>query len=350
MRRAAAALTTPLLPDDYLAVVNPLWSARGIRGRVERVIPETNDAATLVIRPGWGWPGHRAGQWVSVGARIDGVWQSRSYSVTSPSDVVERLHVTVKVANGGRVSGHLVHQTGPGDVLRLDVPRGEFVLPEPVPPRILFLTGGSGVTPVMGMLRTLASASVAVDVVHVHAARHRHEVIFGAELRAMRRRLPAYRLYEQHTEREGRFQLARLDELCPDWQVRPTWACGPAGQLADVEAHWRRAGARGGLHIERFQAPSLADPTGDGAEGGVVTFTRSDRAAQAPGCTPLLAVGERAGVPMPSGCRMGICHSCVAPLRRGQVRDLRTGQVHGEEGELVQTCVSAAAGACAIDL
>jgi ferredoxin len=120
--------------------------------------------------------------------------------------------------------------------------------------------------------------------------------------------------------------------------------------LADIEAHWALAGADDRLHVERFQPRAVAAPAGDGADGGPVTFTRTGRHADAPGGTPLLAVGEHAGVAMPSGCRMGICFSCVAPLSSGQVRDLRTGQVHGEQGELIQTCVSAAAGACAIDL
>ena len=79
-------------------------------------------------------------------------------------------------------------------------------------------------------------------------------------------------------------------------------------------------------------------------------FTVSGRQADADGATPLLVAGEDAGVLMPSGCRMGICYSCVARLRVGRVRDLRTGREHGDEGELIHTCVSAAAGPVEIDL
>jgi ferredoxin len=71
---------------------------------------------------------------------------------------------------------------------------------------------------------------------------------------------------------------------------------------------------------------------------------------QADGDTPILDIGEDAGVLMPSGCRMGICHSCLTPLLSGQVRDLRTGEVHGEPGQLIQTCVSAAAGPVNLEL
>lgn len=351
--RAAAALTTPLLPDDYLALVNPLWSTREPWGRVEQIVPETANAATLLIRPGRGWPPHHPGQWVSVGVRINGVWHSRTYSITSPAGEGGDglLRITVKAVPDGRVSRYLVRRITPGGMLRLGQPQGDFVLPDPPPSRIVFLTGGSGITPVMGMLRTLAGASSNADVLHVHCERRADEVIFGAELRAMSRRLPTYRLHEQHTGRDGRLSLADLEELCPDWRDRPAWACGPAGLLTDVEAHWRRAGAYEQLHIERFRPArfSVPDTAGDG-RGGTVTFTKTGRCAKVPSGTPLLTAGEQAGIAMPSGCRMGICFSCVAPLRSGQVRDLRTGELHGEVGDLIQTCVSGAAGECAIDI
>jgi ferredoxin-NADP reductase len=344
---AAVSLTTPLLPEDYLGLLNPLWSGRETRGRVVDVRRETADATTLVIRAGRGWSAHRAGQWVRVGVQIDGVWQSRTYSVTSPADGrTDVFSVTVKAIEGGRLSPYLAHQVTAGTLLRVGPPQGEFCLPAAMP-RVLFLTGGSGITPVMGMLRTLAARREPADMVHVHSALHRDDVIFGAELREMAAARPSYRLHEQHTDQDGFFSLADLDEVCPDWREREVWACGPAGLLAAVESHWAAAGRSQALHVERFRAPVFAAPD---ADGGTVTFTATDRVADGPPGRPLLEVGEAAGVTMPSGCRMGICFSCVAPLRSGQVRDLRTGEVHGQEGELIQTCVSAAAGACSIDL
>ncbi|MCW2792707.1 MAG: Stearoyl-CoA 9-desaturase electron transfer partner [Nocardioides sp.] len=85
VRKAGSKLTTPLHPDDYLSLVNPLWSSRELRGRVEEVVRETEDAATLVIRPGWGWHyDHRPGQYVGIGVQVNGKFQWRSYSVSSP--------------------------------------------------------------------------------------------------------------------------------------------------------------------------------------------------------------------------------------------------------------------------
>ena len=341
--RAATWLTTPLLPDDYLSLVNPLWSTRELRGRVETVRRETADAATLVIRPGWGWTGHRAGQYVGVGVEIDGVRHWRTYSLTSPARDRDRLSITVKAIPNGRVSQQLVHRTRPGALLHLRAAQGEFVLPSPVPPRLLFVTAGSGITPVMGMLRTLAAGGEMPDVALLHSAPTPAGTIFGGELRDLAERFPTLRLHQRHTATAGRLKLDGLPGRCPDWHEREAWACGPDRMLDDAERHWQTAGVGDRLHVERFRPP--ARPAGIGGAGGAnrVRFATTGREVDADAGTPLLTVGEDAGVVMPSGCRMGICFGCVAPLKYGQVRDLRTGQVHGDEGELIQTCVSAAA-------
>jgi stearoyl-CoA 9-desaturase NADPH oxidoreductase len=346
--RSVAALTTPLLPDDYLTLVNPLWSTRELRGRIDHVRHETADAATLTIRAGRGWSAPTAGQWVRIGIEIDGIWQSRTYSVTSVCDGrTDSFTITVKAITDGRVSNHLVRRTRVGTVVRIDVPRGEFCLPQRFERPVLFLTGGSGITPVMGMLRTLSADGDLPDAVHVHSALHRDDVIFGSDLRDLAARFPSYQLHEQHTDVDGFFSLDSLEEICPDWREREVWACGPVGLIDAIEKHWADAGVSELLHIERFLLPVFAAPD---ADGGTVTFATTGRDAEAIAGRPILEVGEEAGVTMPNGCRMGICFTCVAPLRSGQVRNLRTGEIHGDEGELIQTCISAAAGDCSIDL
>jgi ferredoxin-NADP reductase len=339
-------LTTPLLLDDYLGLVNPLWSARQLRGRVEAVIPQAADAATLVIRPGRGWAPHRAGQYARVGVEVDGVRYWRSYSLSSPPQRADgRITITVKADPHGLVSPYLVRRVTPGTIVHLTPAQGEFTLPEPPPDRLLFLTAGSGITPVAAMLRGLAAQGRMPDVVLVHSAPTPDEVIFGAELRALAARFAGLRLYERHTRTAGRITMTQLRRVCPDWRRRHTWACGPTGMLDEAERHWLRAGLTDRLHIERFRPAATV-----GGVGGRVIFTASGRCTDADGATPLLVVGENAGVLMPSGCRMGICYSCVARLRGGRVRDLRTGHEHSDEGQLIQTCVSTAAGPVEIDL
>jgi ferredoxin-NADP reductase len=343
--KLAEWVTTPLLPTDYLDLIDPLRSGADLRGRIEAVHPETRDAATIVIRPGRGWRPHTPGQYVRIGIDVDGVRQWRAYSVTSDLTRTDGcISVTVKAIPGGKVSNHLVHRTQPGTIIQLDQATGEFVLPEERPTKALFVTAGSGITPVMGMLRNRAHEGC--DVVVVHSAPTADDVIFAEELRDMAAD-GRIRLVEQHTDSAGMLDAAGICALVPDAAERSTWACGPVGMLEALEEHWAAAGLAERLYTERFRPTVLV--TGD---GGTVSFARTGTTLEADGATPILDAAEEAGVLMPSGCRMGICFGCVLPLREGAVRDLRNGEVTTAapgDGVLIQTCVSAAAGACDID-
>ncbi len=352
LRKLAARITTPLLPDDYLHLANPLWSARELRGRILEVHRETEDSATLVIKPGWGFSfDYQPGQYIGIGLLVDGRWRWRSYSLTSSpvarsgSGPERKVTISVKAMPEGFLSTHLVAGVEPGTIVRLAAPQGNFVLPDPAPGSILFLTAGSGITPVMSMLRTLVRRKQIHDVAHVHSAPTGSDVMFGTELTALAAVHPGYRLQVRETRRQGRLDLTRLDEEVPDWRERQTWACGPEGMLAQAEKVWSAAAIGDRLHLERF-AVSKAAPAG---AGGTVTFVRSGRAVAADAATSLMDAGESAGVQMPFGCRMGICQSCVVSLVEGHVRDLRSGQEH-DPGTRVQTCVSAASGDCVLDI
>ena len=344
--RLAALLTTPLVPADYLDLFDPLRTGPQLRARIVEIRPETGDAATVVLRVGRGWAGHLPGQWVRVGVDVDGVRHWRAYSLTSRPNSDRLLSITVKSVPGGRVSSHLVHQARPGSIVQLDQACGDFVVPVVGPPRSLFVTAGSGITPVMGILRHELDSLE--DVVVVHSAPTPDSVIFGAELRTLAGQGRLH-LVERHTRINGHLSATQLSDLVPDWRQRETWACGPSGLISALETHWSAHGLHDRLHIERFQPVVLATSTDD---GGTVTFERSRVAAVSGPTTPLLDAGEEAGVLLPSGCRMGICFSCVTPLTEGAVRDVRTGALTvADSGRpvLIQTCVSAAAGPCRLD-
>jgi stearoyl-CoA 9-desaturase NADPH oxidoreductase len=345
-RAIAERITTPLLPDDYLKLANPLWSARELRGRVLEVRRETEDSATLVIKPGWGFSfDYQPGQYVGIGVLVDGRWRWRSYSLTSsPVKGSRTITITVKAMPEGFLSTHLVGGVAPGTIVRLAAPQGNFVMPDPAPASVLFITAGSGITPVMSMLRTLARRDQITDVVHLHSAPTESDVMFAAELADMGSAHEGYRLRLRSTRTEGRLDLSRLDEEVPDWRERQTWACGPEGMLNNAERVWSATGIAERLHLERF-AVSKAAVHG---QGGTVEFARSGKTVTVDAATPLMDAGEGVGVRMPFGCRMGICQSCVVGLLDGHVRDLRTGAEH-EPGSRVQTCISAASGDCVLD-
>ncbi|MFH5230500.1 ferredoxin reductase [Antrihabitans spumae] len=342
----AELVTTPLVPADYLGIVNPLLFGTELRGRIVAIRRETRDAATIVIKPGRGWKVHTPGQYIRVGVDVDGVRQWRAYSLTSDIGRVDgNITITVKAIPNGKVSNHLVREAKVGTIVQLDHATGDFTLGADLPRKVLFLTAGSGITPVMGMLRNHVDRLD--DVVIVHSAPTSDDVIFAGELRELAR-AGRIRLIERHTDSDGMLDVAELDELVGDVADRETWACGPAGMLDAVEQRWSDDGIADRLHTERFRATVIA-----AGEGGTVTFARSDTVVEAEGSQTLLDAGEAAGVIMPSGCRMGICFGCVVPLREGAVRDLRNGDITTAatgDGVLIQTCVAAAAGSCDIDL
>ncbi|PVG84280.1 stearoyl-CoA 9-desaturase [Nocardioides gansuensis] len=362
--RVAEAATTPLVPADYLDLFAPLRSGADLRGRIEQVHPETRDAATILIRPGADWAGHVPGQYVRIGIDVDGVRQWRAYSLTHGPRRDGRIAITVKAVPDGLVSNHLVHEARPGTLVHLEQAAGEFVLPDPGEgghAKLLFVTAGSGITPVIGMLRNLFPSTdegvlrterlahrdqhSAPDIVVIHVAPSHPDSIFIRDLEALGE-AGAIRLVARYDDQHGLLDLADLETWVPDLQERRTFACGPAGLLDALQAHHQERGLT--VTTEHFRTARV-----EPGEGGTITFA-DGKTLEADGATPILDAAETAGVLMPSGCRMGICFGCVLPLKEGAVRDLRNGEittaVAGESRHvLVQTCISAAAGACHLD-
>jgi stearoyl-CoA 9-desaturase NADPH oxidoreductase len=247
------------------------------------------------------------------------------------------------------VSNHLVHAAEVGTMVQLEQAEGEFVLPQPMPAKLLLVTAGSGITPVIGMLRNLFSKRLrpVTDIVLVHVNQNADAAIFRDELRA-HGAAGRITLVERYDDTHGLLDVSLLETLVPDLDERLAYACGPAGLLDALEAHHAERGLA--LTTERFRTTLV-----EAGEGGTVTFA-DGRTIDADGATPILDAAEAAGVLMSSGCRMGICMGCVIPMKEGAVRDLRNGAVTvavpGETdpaGVPIQTCISAAAGACNID-
>lgn len=345
--RIADAFAWPQRASRYLGRTRDV-------ARVEGLLDETRSARTLVLRPARGWAGHRPGHYVPVGVEIAGRRHVRTYSIASAPERFEDagcIAITVKAIEAGLVSRHLVGEIRRGDRLWLGPAEGAFVLPETIPARTLFVTAGSGITPVMSMLRSLDAGGALPDIVHVHHAPRAGDVIFGAEVADLAKAHPAYRLHMVYT-RDGsaptRLTPRRIGAMCPDWRSRETWACGPRSLLDAVESQWGRADLAPRLHVERFQA-SLAAPR-PGAVGGRVRFGRSGREIDADASTSLLQAAEAAGLAPRHGCRMGICHSCTTTLRAGCVRDLRNGSIVDQPGAKVQICICTAAGPVELEL
>jgi ferredoxin-NADP reductase len=346
--KAVRSLFSPLLPDDYLELINPLWSTRELRGRVERIEKETESAVTIHIKPGYEWPGHRPGQYLRIGVIVDGVHHWRAYSITSdPGHPEGWISVTPKLVEEGTVTPELVRRVKPGTVLRLGGVEGDFTLPDPTPEKLLFVSAGSGITPIMSMLRHLARCDEMNDAVILHSARTEDDVIFGDQLRKLDARHDGLKVHIQKTGEDGRLTPSDLDTLCPDWRDRQAFVSGPSEMLDAMIDHWEEHCDPERLHLERFQ-PKIGG--GEEGEGGTIVFKKSGEETECGGGTPILVAGEEAGLELPYGCREGICHTCVGKLCSGKVRDLRNGNVHGSDGETIRTCINAPEGDIEIEL
>lgn len=320
--------------EFWLREVAPTFSLTETLAEVVAVIDETPDIRTLVLAPNGRFRGHVAGQWVPVDVEIDGVRVRRCYSISSRPGAPPTL--TVKRVPGGRVSGFLHETAGVGTILRLGEPQGDYVLPARVPSHLLLLSGGSGATPNMAILRDLVARDVVPDVVWLHHGRTLADVPFAAELAAMAAVHPSLRVVLQLDDGPAR----DLGELVPDFAHRETYLCGPAGLMDLYRRRWAEAGAIERLHEERFVLRTY-DRVGS-SQAARITLSRSRRTLAVQGTESLLEGLERNGERPDHGCRIGICHTCRCRKKSGVVEDLVTGAVSGAPDEEIKLCTSVA--------
>ncbi|HLN76240.1 MAG TPA: ferredoxin reductase [Nocardioidaceae bacterium] len=346
--RAVAALASPHSVDRYLEIVNPLWAVDEVRAQVVRVQRETEGpepVTTLTLRPTRTWQGFRAGQFVQVGVEIDGARRTRCFSISS-SEVggLEEFSITVRAHSEGLVSKYLAAAAAPGLVLHLSQADGAFTLPDELPDRVLMISGGSGITPVMSMLRTLVDQGYDGRVTFLHYSQGPETTIFREELELLARR-DNIDLTVVHTRHGGsRFTPESLAEIAPDHRDTATFACGPAGMVESVREAY---GVSEQLKVEYFKTSTLR-PDPDNAEGSV-SFARAGATGANTGAS-LLEQAEALGLNPEYGCRMGICFSCTSRKTEGTVRNVVTGATSSLPDEDIQICVSQPVGDCVVDL
>jgi stearoyl-CoA 9-desaturase NADPH oxidoreductase len=327
-------LTGPHGVDRYTELVEPTWSQGDARARVVAVQHRTPRSVTLTLAPNAAFGGFKAGQHVNLTVEIDGRRRTRCYSPAS-AEGASMIELTVGLHDGGLVSTYLYRHARPGMIVGLDGVGGEFVLPEARPRRILFVSGGSGITPVMSMLRTLKAERFDGEIAFVHYARSAEEACYRDELATT----PGVRVRHGFTrstdcgDLKGHFDASHLAAAmtAPD----AVFVCGPPALAAAVREHCDNVSA------ETFVPPVFDVPV-DGS-GGRITFADSNVDRVDDG-RPLLEQAEAAGLTPESGCRMGICHTCTRRKTRGAVRNLITGAVSTADEEDVQICVSAPVG------
>jgi ferredoxin-NADP reductase len=350
------AALTPHPVDRYLELVDPMITWDDIRAWVVDVSRPTARAVRLTLAPTRQWQGHEAGQYVQLSVVIDGVRQTRCFSpanaTSGPGGTIE---LTVTAHDDGFVSRNLYDTAKVGDVVGLTPATGDFVLPEQRPHAATFISGGSGVTPVLSMTRTLLAEGFREPVLFVHYAAGAEDVAYADELQALEDRHDNVDVRIVHTRggetspHTGHFTPQHLTGSSAFVADAPVFVCGPAGLMDDVREFYDSRGAGDLVHSEAFTAPAAFVPDPDEPVTGEIRFARSGKQAENDGRT-LLEQAESAGLSPEFGCRMGICFSCTAPKKSGCTRNVLSGELDTDTDKHIQLCISAPVGDVELDI
>ncbi|KGM39807.1 hypothetical protein JY96_06555 [Aquabacterium sp. NJ1] len=359
---------SPLAFDDTLSLINPLLTVHRLHARIVARQVETGTATTLVLQAGPAFKGLKPGQFVMIGVTINGVRHRRAYSPRTVEGHANRFAITVQRQPGGLVSNHLNEQARVGQFIEIEQAAGAFTLPSPLPAEVLFIAGGSGITPSMAMLEHLQRHFSKTKATLIYFARSRDDRIFAKALDKMASTWSGFQyvaidsVANTPNDGSGRASSAAgvsasqqvldadmLGRLVPNWTKIPAYCCGPAPLMDAARAIWKEAGSTNWkntgiaarLHLEAF-AP--AKPSGDPHARHEVRIVRDaeTKSFQAAGDQTLLIAGETAGLSIKHGCRQGICHECTCRLNHGSVRDLTSGERIDGEGQPIRLCVSSA--------
>ncbi|MEV6771922.1 ferredoxin reductase [Nocardia sp. NPDC051030] len=337
-------LTTPHPLDRYLELVHPTLTLRDMRAEITHVRRSAVGSVTLTLRPNRKWAGHQAGQYVQVGVVIDGVRQTRCYSPVNAQGRRDRhIELTIKAHPGGLVSNYLHEEAIPGMTVDLAPASGVFHLPEQRPDKLVLISGGSGITPVLSMLRTLANEGHRGRVLFLHYNRSPEWVPHRAELEAIAMQHSNIQVEFRYPElqRDPSFSYDELERLAPWFSSAHTYLCGPGGLMKAVRTVYEAEQLSERLHMEEFTL--TAAPADPATVEGDVTFSGSVITTANTGAS-LLEQAESAGLTPDYGCRMGICFSCTAVKRSGCTRNLRTGELDADPDQSIQLCINAPVG------
>ena len=330
--------------DLLLQTLHPAWRLNRVMAQVEAREWVAEDMLALTLRCNGNAHNWQAGQHVQLYLAQDGIRLSRSYSLTAVHGD-GRIQLAIKRQVDGRLSNQLLDHLPVGQVLELGQASGSLCWPTNSN-GVLLLAAGSGITPLLGLLRQALAQGFAAPVTLLHYVRQRSQRSFSRELHSLMSQYPNLQVRwaisgepAQADELAGRFQPAHLHDM-PGSSLL---VCGPYGFVASVREQW------GG----ELQAEAFSLPVSDALASATLLqlqFARSQLAVFGDSASSLLQQAEAHGLRPTHGCRQGICTACTCTLLSGTVRDLRNGQLHSEPGQPIRICVSVPQGDVVVDL
>ncbi|WP_277372951.1 iron-sulfur cluster-binding domain-containing protein [Pseudomonas sp. AA-38] len=326
--------------DLLLRLLHPALRVQRVFARVAARRWVAEDMLALTLRCNGNERGWRAGQHVQVYLEQEGVRHGRSYSLTAVS-ADGRVELAIKRQPGGRLSTVLLDHLEVGQLLELAPAFGELQWPNDGRP-VLLAAAGSGITPLLGLLREALAQGFAAPITLLHQVRRPGQRAFVEELQGLAERHRNLHLrWVISGEPGGRITRDQLDELPGEHLV----TCGPRGFVEQLQGWWKRGGT---LQVESFSPPEPL--TVDERREVRLRFARSGQQVPGNNQGSLLEQAEASGLRPAHGCRQGICASCTCTLLSGAVRDLRSGALFAEPNQPIRLCVSVPHGDVEIDL
>lgn len=338
--------------EPVMQIFNPNWQAQGFRAQVVETRKESKLVFTLVLRPQKKWPTFTAGQYIEIQVEINGVRYTRIFSLSSsPSQHAKSglIELTIRQQTQGKVTPWLLEQLPTGAAVNISSAKGDFVLPNNNQP-LLFIAGGSGITPFRSFLHQLANQFKDQDV-HLIYYNQSTEPLFASEWLQLAEHMPHLQVSLIDTDIDGLINTTQLKQLCPDFSDRLAYICGPHGLITASRDILLELGVQDtDIRHELFGPKPITKLTQK--LDGEVTFSRTQTQITSFADQPktLLELAEASQTNPTSGCRMGVCHQCKCRKQQGVVFNTLTETYSDTGAEDIQLCVSVAVGDVTLEL
>lgn len=319
-----------------------------------QIEPQTHDAKTLRFlvpkeRPFRAKPGQfLTFQWI-----IDGQQVPRSYTICS-SPNREHVEITPKRTENGRVSAFLNERAKPGLVVEASGPYGQFCFDEKTHKSVVLIAAGSGITPMISILRYIDDLKLSTRVSLLYSVRTAADIIFQSELSRLERALPDFgykvclsRPHPEWTGASGHLTAEAVSQQILDVSSSTFFLCGPKGFMENARNILLSLGASERQILqESFGERPAESQLLDTRQSETVVFLHSQKTCPASIGSTLLDVAERNGVQIPYGCRQGQCGTCATRVLSGAVQmDVEEGLTAEQKNAgYVLPCVSHAKG------
>ncbi len=339
------SIFSPASFDFWAGHLDATWSWQTPLARIVAREQTAKDCVTLILKSNRHVQPFLAGQHVQVTVEINGARVSRSYSPSLHSVRDGTFSITVKRMQGGKVSAWLCSEACIGQVVEIGAAFGEMTLLQSHPQR-LFLAAGSGITPLISMIRAWAMGDRAEGITLVYWARTREELCFVNELDRLQKQHTNFNVHYVLTQQvellagelRGRITPQLLADVVADLASSIVYACGPAGFVEHAREY---SGHVAGFYGEAFSLPFETDIDTAGQLVSI-ELTESKRTLQVPVGQPILAALEAQGLRPASGCRMGLCNTCACIKQSGTTEHMLSHDRNDEAGSTVRICVSRA--------